>query len=268
MSNFTRFWRVRLQEPPGHADRLALGRAHDLLVVDLLIIDRDDEAVAVLGRDRLAVVDAECRDRRTLGLGRLPAIALAMRLEPVATAAVQLVGLRADAGEGERRERRGLGVGAVPGMLARRPPSRVAGESRAWRSPRSWLAARGRRGLRRPSTRGRGWRTSWPGTRARRWRGSAARGSGRSRLEARPVPRAEGVQDRGPRLVVAGRRPWRAPARARSSPCPGRWGRWHRPSASAVASAQITRAEVMRSLGRFFVSEPATQGHPPFSFWR
>ena len=91
------------------------------------------------------------------------------------------------------------------------------------------------------------------------------------RLEASCAPRAQGVQERRPGLVIVAARAWRIPR----SDKPTAWSRTltsvSSPSGSAEASAQTTAAEAKPSLagaaGAFWPSagrdSPLTQGQPP-----
>ena len=92
-------------------DGLALGRAGDVELGDLGVVDRDGQLVAVLGALGASVVSRQGRQRRPLGLVRLPAGADAVGQEP-GDGAVELGGLGPDAGVGQADQRRRLGGAA------------------------------------------------------------------------------------------------------------------------------------------------------------
>ena len=181
--------------------------------VDLGVVDRDDQAVAVLGALGLAV------DRRPgrPGPGPWPCAGC----QPVAGAVGQqpvdgLGRARAPAAGPGRRPGAASAVvsagAAVPRATGSCRPSSAGAAGRA-RPARSSPAGRGRRGPRRPARPGRGWRTSGPGRPGPRRRGPGGR---RFRLLACSklglAAGAQGVQERGAGLVVAAARPWRTPA--------------------------------------------------------
>ena len=94
---------------------LRLGRADHLGPVDLGVVDGDDQAVAVLGRARLAVEGGQGGEGRALGLVGAPAVALAMGQEPLA-GGVEFGSL----GPG-LRERQGRQGGRLDGPAMERP---------------------------------------------------------------------------------------------------------------------------------------------------
>ena len=188
----------------GHGDRAALGRAVDRELGHLRVVDRDRQAVAVLGPLGLAVVEPERGEGRALGLVRAASRCPERWASSQSIGLVELGGLRPDPGEGQAGERGRLGGAAVPRRLARAVPV-AAGRAARARRPRSSPGGRGCRAPRRPARAGRGWRTSGPGRPApvfeRPWR-SPVQAVGL--LEARRLAGREGVQERGPSLVVAG----------------------------------------------------------------
>ena len=84
-----------------HGDRLALGRADDVELGDLGVVDRDGQLVTVFGRRGAAVVGRQGGQRGPLGLVGLPAGAGAVSQQP-GDGAVELGCLRPDAGVRQR----------------------------------------------------------------------------------------------------------------------------------------------------------------------
>ena len=220
MSNRTRLLSAGLERLARHADGLALGRADDVGPVDLAVVDRDDQAVAVLGGLGPGRRSRQGGQRRALGLVRLPADArsggrAASRRPASSSGACGRTRAKARAASAVVSA-----VRAVPRVLARARPvaPRLAARARSARSCPRAEDAEHLAGQRRAVEVGE--RQRQVGER-RRWRALAHAVQAVGLLERRLVAGAQGVQERGAGLVVAAARPWRTPGPATSPPCRG-----------------------------------------------